>query len=300
LNAALHDAACAAWSLKRYYDGGRPIEAIRYMGQLGQSSDPAGPSYNTNGLPLEPNLIEVVTVETSQPGGRHAGLPVGAIAIFSWPGQPADPTTQYGGARWITATNWLPYQKSTFVTPAFPGYISGHSTFSRAAAEVLAAITGSPFFPGGLGTYKRTALAFEKGPSQPVELQWSTYFDASDQAGISRLWGGIHVSVDDLTGRRLGAQCGRAAWSLAQRYFEGTILQAPVTLTVQPANSDQCELRFNTLRGFFYKLQSSPDLAQPFIDDSAGYVQATNSSMIRTDNVAGARKFYRVVSTLAP
>ena len=106
--------------------------------------------------------------------------------------------------------------------------------------------------------------------------------------------------VDDLTGRRLGAQCGRAAWSLAQRYFEGTILQAPVTLTVQPANSDQCELRFNTLRGFFYKLQSSPDLAQPFIDDSAGYGQATNSSMIRIDNVAGARKFYRVVSTLAP
>jgi len=32
LNAAVHEAACAAWSLKRYYDGGRPIEYIRYMG----------------------------------------------------------------------------------------------------------------------------------------------------------------------------------------------------------------------------------------------------------------------------
>ena len=108
------------------------------------------------------------------------------------------------------------------------------------------------------------------------------------------------MSVDDLTGRRVGAQCGRAAWSLAERYFEGTIVQAPVTLTLQPANSDQCELRFNTLRGFFYKLQSSPDLAQPFIDDSAGYVQAIDSSIMRIDNVAGPRKFYRVVSTLAP
>ena len=37
-NPAVHDAACAAWSLKRYYDGWRPIEAIRFMGQLGQSS----------------------------------------------------------------------------------------------------------------------------------------------------------------------------------------------------------------------------------------------------------------------
>ena len=169
LNAALHDAACAAWSLKRYYDGWRPIEAIRCMGQLGQSSDPGGPSYHTNGLPLVPNLVEVVTAETSQLGGRHAGLPLGAIAIFAWPGQPANPTTQYAGARWIVATNWLPYQKSTFVTPAFPGYISGHSTFSRAGAEVLVAITGSPFFPGGLGTSTSSALNFEKGPSQAVE-----------------------------------------------------------------------------------------------------------------------------------
>src|SRR5207245_864785 len=61
LNAAVHDAACAAWSLKRQYDGWRPIEAIRYMGQLGQSSDPGGASYDPDGLPLVPDLIEVVT-----------------------------------------------------------------------------------------------------------------------------------------------------------------------------------------------------------------------------------------------
>src|SRR5439155_12592378 len=117
---------------------------------------------------LVPGLIEVVTDVTAQPGGRHAGLQVGAVAILAWPGQPADPATQYSGVRWILAANWVPYQKKTFVTPAFPGYISGHSTFSRAAAEVLAAITGSPFFPDGLGTYTapaNTGLTFEKGPT---------------------------------------------------------------------------------------------------------------------------------------
>ena len=226
INAALHDAACAAWSLKRYYDGGRPIQFIRYMAQWGQSTATNQASYHVNGLPLVPGLIELVNPFTAQPGGRHAGLGVGQVAVLSWPGQPADPTNEVSGAKWIWGANWIPYQKKTFVTPAFPGYVSGHSTFSRSAAEVLTAITGSPFFPGGLETFtapSNTFLTFEKGPSQTVQLQWATYFDASDQAGRSRLHGGIHVAADDLNGRRLGAQCGRGAWALARRYFGGDV-----------------------------------------------------------------------------
>ena len=61
LNAAVHDAACAAWSLKRFYDGWRPIEAIRYMGQRGQSSVESDPTYDPSGIPLVPGLIESVT-----------------------------------------------------------------------------------------------------------------------------------------------------------------------------------------------------------------------------------------------
>jgi len=191
LNAAVHDAACAAWGLKRYYDGWRPISAIRYMGQLVQCTDPTSPAYNTNGLPLIENLIELVTTNSAATGGRHAGRKPGTVAIYTWPGQPANPTNQYSGVKWIQAADWLPYQKKNFVTPAFPGYISGHSTLRRAAAEVLAAITGSPFFPGGMHKYQAGAdsLKFELGPAQPVDLQWATYFDAADQAGLSRIWG---------------------------------------------------------------------------------------------------------------
>ena len=168
LNGAVHDAAIAAWGLKGAYDGVRPISMIRYMGSHGQSSDPGLPSYDRAGLPLVPNLIELITEETAAPGGRHAALAghVGEIAIRAWAGNPADPKTETGGVTWILATSWVPYQLPTFVTPAFQGYISGHSTFSRAAAEVLVGFTGSEYFPGGISGYtiKAGSLKFEKGP----------------------------------------------------------------------------------------------------------------------------------------
>jgi hypothetical protein len=226
LNGAVHDAAIAAWGLKGYYDSVRPISMIRYMGEKGQSSDPAQPSYDKEGLPLVPGLVELITKATTAPGQRHAALAghEGEIAILAWAGPPADPKTQIGGVAWILAADWVPYQASTFVTPAFPAYASGHSTFSRAAAEVLVGFTGSEYFPGGQSGYTIAAgsLKFEKGPAKDIVLQWATYYDAADQAGRSRLWGGIHIETDDFTGRQLGSKCGKAAYALAQRYYNGT------------------------------------------------------------------------------
>jgi len=226
LNSAVHDAGIAAWGLKGHYDSPRPISMIRYMAGMGQSSDPAQPSYDVRGLPLVPDLVELVTAETTAAGGRHAALAghEGDIAIRAWGGNPDDPATQVGGVTWILGEDWVPYQLPTFVTPAFPAYVSGHSTFSRAAAEVLTAFTGSEYFPGGVSGYTIEAgsLTFEAGPTTDVRLEWATYFDAADQAGRSRLWGGIHIDADDLTGRRIGADCGKAAWATAQRYYAGT------------------------------------------------------------------------------
>ena len=227
LNGAVHDAAIAAWGAKGYYDYVRPISMIRHMGGLGQSSDPDGPAYHPDGLPLVSGLVEVITEATTAPGERHAALAghEGEIAVRAWAGNPADPETETGGVVWILATEWVPYQQPTFVTPAFAGYVSGHSTFSRAAAEVLTSITGSEYFPGGLSewTIPAGSLEFEGGPAQDVRLQWATYNDAADQAGISRLYGGIHVRVDDFAGRRMGSLCGEAAWALAQRYYGGPV-----------------------------------------------------------------------------
>jgi hypothetical protein len=198
---------------------------IRYLGGLGQSSDPTLPSYNKEGLPLVPDLVEVITKATTAAGGRHAALAghEGEIAIKAWSGNPKDPKTQTGGVAWILAVDWVPYQVPTFVTPAFPAYTSGHSTFSRASAEVLTAMTGSDYVPGGLDewTTKVGSLKVESGPTQDVTLQWATYFDAADMAGQSRLYGGIHIQADDFEGRALGSACGKQAWVHAQQYYAG-------------------------------------------------------------------------------
>lgn len=227
LNGAAHDSAIAAWGVKGFYDSSRPISMIRYMGGLGQSSDPAQPSYDVDGLLLEPGLVEVVTDESSAPGERHEALAdhIGEIAVRTWTGTPDDPEGEVAGVGWILAVDWVPYQRPTFVTPSFAGYVSGHSTFSRAAAEVLTALTGSEYFPGGLGEWAIGAgsLEFESGPDDEIVLQWARFADASDEAGISRLYGGIHVAADDLAGRVIGDQCGKDAWALAQQYYDGTI-----------------------------------------------------------------------------
>jgi hypothetical protein len=191
----------------------------------------------------------------------------------------------------------LPYQKRTFVTPAFPGYISGHSAFSRAAAEVLAAFTGSPFFPGGLATYNVTAgsLGIEHAPSQATQLQWATYFDASDQAGISRLYGGIHVEADDLTGRKIGAQCGQITWTLAKRYFDGSIAHAAVTLRIARSTNNFLELRANTIPGFTYSLETTPECGTTFQAITNRSAQATAPETLWHYPASHNAEFLRIV-----
>jgi len=224
LNGAVHDAAIAAWGLKGRYDGARPISMIRYMASRGQSTDPSLTAYDKDGLPLVPGLIELITNDKTASGGPMERLRgnEGKIAVRAWQ---LNLATAAGVSHvgWTLGTTWTPYQLPTFVTPSFQGYISGHSTFSRAAAEVMTAITGSEYFPGGLSERTVAAGSFriEAGPSTDVVLQWATYYDAADQAGQSRLYGGIHVQADDFTGRVVGSTCGKDAWLLAQRYYAG-------------------------------------------------------------------------------
>ena len=215
LNGALHDAAITAWGNKAFYDSVRPISMVRWMAE--QEGDTS--------LPLEDGLVEIVSEESSAPGARHEGLPVGETAILAWAGSPADPENDVAGVEWILAVDWVPYQRSTFVTPAFASYVSGHSVFSAAGAEVLTSFTGSEFFPGGLFEHDIEAGSFlhENGPTEDVTLQWATYRDAADEAGRSRIWGGIHIPSDDREGRDLGRTVGAAASVQARNIFDGQI-----------------------------------------------------------------------------
>ena len=308
LNAAQHDAATAAWTCKRIYDYGRPITMCRYMGSKGQSSEKGIPgsfeeiSYDPEGLKLEDGLVEIITPESSSPGERHEHLAsdVGSIAVYTWQGEPVEPESEVGGVGWILAMDWLPYQQDTFVTPAFASYVSGHSCFSRAGAEVLTKITGSPYFPGGLFQHEapKGSLEFEYGPSKDLTLEWATYYDASDEAGLSRLWGGIHVTVDDLPGRVMGSKAGIAAYQLAKKYWDGSILKEPVPILVD-VKKDPLALSISWERsiGLFYKVQSTID----FITwrDETEWVRAKDIRGRFEDNQPSVeRSFYRVMRSM--
>ena len=223
LGGTMHDAAIAAWGVKGWYDYIRPISAIRAMADLGQSSDESLPSYHENGIPLKPGYIELVDADDPLAGDDQEH--VGKIKLLAWRGPDyiENPDTDVAGVDWILAENWWPYQRPTFVTPPFAGYVSGHSTYSRAAAEALTALTGDAYFPGGMSDFEAEQdnfLVFERGPSVSLTLQWATYRDASDQCSLSRIWGGIHPPADDIPGRLIGIKVGQKGFEHAMKFVE--------------------------------------------------------------------------------
>jgi membrane-associated phospholipid phosphatase len=83
-------------------------------------------------------------------------------------------------------------------TPPFPSYVSGHSTFSSAAAAVLTSIYGSKF-----------AFTDPGDPSQHLTPRsFSSFTQAAQEAGMSRIYGGIHFMSDNTAGLALGQQIG--------------------------------------------------------------------------------------------
>jgi hypothetical protein len=136
--------------------------------------------------------------------------------IFAWAGEGL-------GSRVILGQNWRPYQALTVFTPPFAEYISGHSTFSASAAEVLKLYTGSDYF-GASVTIPAGSSAVEPGlvPAHDLTLSWPTFSAAADEAGISRRYGGIHFIDGDLEARVMGRKIGAQAYALSRAYINGT------------------------------------------------------------------------------
>jgi hypothetical protein len=130
-------------------------------------------------------------------------------AVQAW-GGPGQPVQQIDGGK------WTPYNPGSNLTPSFPGWVSGHSTFSAASAAVLRAFTGSDTFgfatvvPAGFGRVEANV------PPAPVTLRYPTFTAAVQEAGLSRLYAGIHFSDDNLLGQTLGDQVGLQALAAAQ------------------------------------------------------------------------------------
>jgi membrane-associated phospholipid phosphatase len=135
-------------------------------------------------------------------------------SILAWggPGRPVE---------WIAGERWLPYNPGSNLTPAFPGFVSGHTTFSWASATVLRlyklsdALDYSVTLPADFGRVEPGV------PPVPTTLRYDTFSQAATDAGLSRLWGGIHVEEDNDYGRRIGVIVALRAWRKAQSLFAG-------------------------------------------------------------------------------
>ncbi len=137
---------------------------------------------------------------------------LGDVPILAWGGPDQ-------GTKQILASEWHPYQKFSDPTPPFPEYTSGHSTFSSAWAEIMRTYTGSDFFGGSV---EIADLAFEQGHfDPPIVLFWPTFTAAAEEAGISRLYGGIHFMDANRYGISTGTLAGKTAWQRASGLFQG-------------------------------------------------------------------------------
>jgi len=193
---AVLDAAIASWDAKRWWDSIRPITAIQCLYQNQQ--------------------------------------------VKAW-------LSPYMGVGMINGSEWKPYQNRFFVTPGFSGYISGHSTFSAASAEVLRQFFGNDQFRGISYTITAGSSIFEPritagnpghvggvtdvansgpetigySPATDITLSWNTWTEAAEQAGLSRLYGGIHISSDNVDGLDVGTKVGKKVYEKAMILFGG-------------------------------------------------------------------------------
>jgi|GEM_PF-438117 len=88
---------------------------------------------------------------------------------------------------------WEPF----IMTPAFPEYVSAHSTFSAAAAQVLGSFFGH-----------HSSFSIESYTTPTTTRFYHSFVQAAEEAGMSRIYGGIHFSSANLFGQAMGGSIG--------------------------------------------------------------------------------------------
>lgn len=150
----------------------------------------------------------------------------------------------------LRGDHWRPYSPSTFLTPPFPGYVSGHSTASGAGSKALELFTGSDRF--GIVERRHAGALTEDGidcahmqqrdghtvsANCDVALELPTFSKTADMAGISRIMGGYHIQADNIEGLKLGRAIGAIVWKKAQSYFDGTAGMQPIGFDPKQMNT---------------------------------------------------------------
>lgn len=132
-----------------------------------------------------------------------------------------------GNTATVQDGSWTPLLN----TPAFSGFVSGHSTFSGAAAAVLKSFFGTD----------NVAFVLPSEVAGVADRSFTSFSSAAEEAGISRIYGGIHFNFDNTDGLTLGDNIGD--------FVTSTILR-PVVRVNAGGPELTTELFFNTDRTF--------------------------------------------------
>jgi membrane-associated phospholipid phosphatase len=98
-----------------------------------------------------------------------------------------------GNPQTASDPNWTPL----LTTPPFPEYISGHSTFSGAADAILTSFFG-----------ENINFTTESAGLPGVRRSFESFTQAASEAGISRIYGGIHFASANEDGLAAGRALG--------------------------------------------------------------------------------------------
>lgn len=132
--------------------------------------------------------------------------------------------------RTVSNKQWLPYQESNFVTPPFPDFVSGHSSFSSIGARVLTDFFKTNIIPTSqqlttehmyllspmlrtmdptcdlcsIHVYPKKSSIQPSFPDTGILMSWVTWDEMAEDAGKSRIYGGIHYESSNQGGLALG------------------------------------------------------------------------------------------------
>lgn len=170
--------------------------------------------------------------------------------------------------------SWTPL----IATPPFPEYTSGHSTFSRTAATILALFYGTDSVPFSVGS--------DGLPG--VTRSFNGFSAAADESGISRIYGGIHFPSANLNGQG----CGYLLGQLVVGQFLQPLSAAVFTTLTRAGESTRLQLAVEPNTP--YLIRASSDL-KTWTD--LGTVSSPTGIAEFTDNSpSGGQRYYQALA----
>ncbi len=125
------------------------------------------------------------------------------------------------GMKKMKGKEWRPYSPDVFLCPPFPSYTSGHSTISGGCGEALKLWTGSDTF-GSKVELVAGALTEPENLGDTVTIEFPTFTETAEMAGMSRVLGGYHIQADNVAGLELGRNVAHEVWKFYKKHLGET------------------------------------------------------------------------------